>query len=128
MSSLPVADPSILESEKDKPLLKAAHNELSVPIREGLPVVVLFSKPILKALRSSCLPLSVGRSHNALSVTLEKALPAKAPLLWVELEDHALYAIRLVEATRKTPAQARITAPPASSGTPATATQKDCCS
>ncbi len=124
---MPAADASILQREKESPLLKAAHDEMLVPIREGLPVVLLFPKPILTALRSSCLPLSVGRSHNALSITLEKELPTKVPLVLVELEDHSLYAIRIVGATRKLPAQARMTVPPVSSGTPTSSTQRACC-
>jgi hypothetical protein len=129
----PVAPPSaaaasILEREKDGPLLKAAHDEISVPISEGLPMVLVFPKPLFRALRSSCLPLSVGHSRHVLSVRLEKQLPVKVPLLWVELEDHSLYAIRLVGATRKIPAQARIDISPGSLSTPPGSTQKPCCS
>jgi hypothetical protein len=102
------SDTSVLYRESSGPILRAAHDEVVVPIRVGLPVVVLFPKPILAALRSSCAPLSVGRNAHALSITLKRPLANTAPLLWVELEDHTLFALRLVEPKRSMPARARV--------------------
>lgn len=107
----PISEGSVLHRERESLVLKAAHDEIAVPIRMGLPVVVLFPKPILAALRSSCAPLSVGRNAHALSIKLEKPLADTAPLLWVELEDHTLFALRLAQPKSSRPARARIEIP-----------------
>jgi hypothetical protein len=98
----------ILDGIAARGMFEAAQRPVVVPLKPGLPVAIVFPKPIRSGLKWSDVKVSVGRTSGVLSLTAHEILPDVGFPVWIVLEDDSLFELRLVNVSSKYPFQTPI--------------------
>jgi hypothetical protein len=89
-------------------VFKAIIEESVVPVQVGSPITIAFSHSIEIGVHKQSGLYTLERKEDEVTITTKRKLPDSGVPLVVKLQDSSVFLVRLVNASKRTPAESRV--------------------